>query len=206
MSKLKRYTQLPQLLDILSTRTITVLSPASWQDRNDTYFLSRYAERKNLPGVLALCLTRASATYHHWYVFASSPSGVRLEFDERQFKEWAARIPNARLERVSYVKLGETGEGKLDADSLPFVKRHAFRDEGEVRLVVDAAYSHERARRLSFDLSLIRRIVVSPWLPNALFPAVEAAIRAAAPDVKLKIRQTTILENEEFKSAADNEA
>ena len=49
MGKLRRYTQLPQLQDMLSTRTLTVLSPASWQDRNDTHFLAKYAARKNLP-------------------------------------------------------------------------------------------------------------------------------------------------------------
>ena len=39
---LNRYTALPILLDVLHNRHITLLSPETWEDRNDAYYLQRY--------------------------------------------------------------------------------------------------------------------------------------------------------------------
>ena len=37
MSGLKRYTELPYLLHMLSTQRIALLNPSNWADRNDSY-------------------------------------------------------------------------------------------------------------------------------------------------------------------------
>ena len=65
---LRRYTDLPALLYLLRTRSITLLDPSSWDDKNDSYYLEKYKEKKSLQTVLALCLSTAEETYHHWRV------------------------------------------------------------------------------------------------------------------------------------------
>jgi hypothetical protein len=78
---LLRYTDLPALLYLLSSRAITLLDPTSWEDANDTYFMSQYKERKNLKKLLTLCFSQVPVTYHHWCVFSNGPSGVCIEFN-----------------------------------------------------------------------------------------------------------------------------
>ena len=39
---LRRYTNLASALHILQNRCLTLLSPETWDDRNDAYFMSEY--------------------------------------------------------------------------------------------------------------------------------------------------------------------
>ena len=206
MSGLKRYTELPYLLNMLSTRKITLLNPTSWVDRNDAFYLRRYLERRNLQSVLVLCLSKSAATYHHWHVFAPNASGVRIEFHENLLREWASRIPGARLEPVQYVKLNKDLLSQIGLDQLPFAKRHAFRHEGEVRLIVENAKEKLPLLAVPFEYEMIKEIIVSPWLPQPVFPSVKTAIQGAARNAKFNIRATTMLESKVFMSAAENEA
>ena len=43
---LRRYTDLPAVFYLLRQRKLTLLDPASWNDKNDSYFLELYRERK----------------------------------------------------------------------------------------------------------------------------------------------------------------
>jgi len=76
---LNRYTDLTALAGILSTSSITFLSPESWEDRNDAYNLAAYKMRKELATVLALCFSQGVETFYHWKAFAPGPSGVCIE-------------------------------------------------------------------------------------------------------------------------------
>ncbi len=202
MSGLKRYTQLPYLLHMLSTREITALDPRFWVDRNDAIFLQAYQEQKELESILILCLSRSAATYHHWHVFAQGPAGVRIEFDEKVFNAWAARIKNVRLERVKYLKLDPELISQVKADELPFVKRHAFRHEGEVRLIVENPIGSPPRHSFKFEYEMIKEIIVSPWLAPPAVGSVIQAIRLAAPGSRFRIRATTMLESELFTTPA----
>ena len=72
MSKefLRRYTDVPALIYFLRERKITLLDPQSWDDSNDSHYLTLYREKNRLRSVLALCFTQTSETYHHWRVFS----------------------------------------------------------------------------------------------------------------------------------------
>ena len=90
MRLLKRYTELPYVLQILQTRKLTLMNPGSWDDRNDSHFVQAYRERKGYGSVLALCLTEAAQTYHHWRVFTRGASGACLQFNKQRFVDWIA--------------------------------------------------------------------------------------------------------------------
>ena len=147
-----------------------------------------------------------AATYHHWHVFAPNPSGIRIQFNAILFDAWTKTIPGALLKKVKYVKLNEEAIKSIRLADLPFVKRHAFRHEGEVRLIIESQAADERVRRLPFELSMIEEVVVSPWLPSGIFESVRESIASAAGSAAFNIRPTTMLESPRFKRAAENEA
>jgi hypothetical protein len=73
---LRRYTDLTALIYLLHKRKITLLDPSSWDDKNDSYYLTQYKEKCKLKSVLALCLMQSDERYHHWSIFASGSGGV----------------------------------------------------------------------------------------------------------------------------------
>src|SRR5438045_1515201 len=78
--KLNRYTTLPIALDMLAKKRITLLSPDTWEDRNDAYYL--YQQELRFRSVLAICFSMTSETFHHWRIFSHGVSGVCIEFDK----------------------------------------------------------------------------------------------------------------------------
>jgi hypothetical protein len=60
---LRRYTDLTALIYLLRRRKLTLLDPSSWDDRNDSYYLTLCREKRKLKSVpirrtLAPSLTR----------------------------------------------------------------------------------------------------------------------------------------------------
>jgi hypothetical protein len=46
---LHRFTNLAAAIHMLRTRTITLLDPNTWDDKNDAYFMAEYKRQKGLP-------------------------------------------------------------------------------------------------------------------------------------------------------------
>jgi hypothetical protein len=99
---LNRYTTLPILLDILQQKHITLLSPATWEDWNDAYYLERYKQESKLRTVLAACFSERGETFHHWRVFSNGSSGVCIEFDKRSLLKSFAGRDGFRHQAVNY--------------------------------------------------------------------------------------------------------
>jgi len=76
MEIIRRYTDIPALVYLLKNKTITFLDPGTWDDKNDSYYLTVYKKKKKLSCVLVLCFSEAQDTYHHWKVFAGNKSGI----------------------------------------------------------------------------------------------------------------------------------
>jgi hypothetical protein len=70
---LRRYTNLAATIHMLRSRTITLLSPGSWDDRNDAYFMAEYKRRKGLKTLLALCFANCGETYIIGGCFHTAP-------------------------------------------------------------------------------------------------------------------------------------
>src|SRR5579862_3844422 len=112
--RLYRYTDLPSLVQILTNRELALLNPLTWDDKNDSSFVTIYREKRKLKSVLALCFTRASETYHHWRVFAPSSAGVRITFNEPLLRSAFNGTPDLQFESVEYVKLEDIRQEKPD--------------------------------------------------------------------------------------------
>jgi len=205
MPVLHRYTNLAATIHLLQTRQITLLNPATWDDRNDAYFMAEYKRHKKAETVLALCFTAQNETYHHWRVFSHGTDGVRLEFDREPLVAAFKSQPDVRLGLVTYRTITDARRLKaIDVEELPFLKRAPYADEKEFRLVYVSATETAEFKTYPIKLAWLRRITLSPWMSKALAKSVKTNLRAIDGCARLPISQSTLVENEAWKSCTAN--
>ena len=193
-----RYTDLPSLIHILKNRQLTLLNPMTWDDKNDSSFVTLYREKCELKSVLALCFTRASETYHHWRIFAPTSSGVRITFNEQLLQPSIAAVPGVQLKAVDYVKINEIRGAAVDRHRLPFLKRYPYSQESEVRLLWESSTEERGSFALPIDLQAITKITLSPWLHPALVDSVKSMLKSIDGCGELTIHHTTLISNDEW--------
>ena len=199
---LRRYTDLTATIDLLTRKCLTLLDPASWDDRNDSYFLQYYKEHSANRMVLALCLSTIGETYHHWRVFCGHPSGVCVEFRRKELLAVIKGMQGVRHGAVDYLTLGKMAETAPDLKKLPFIKRHAFRHELEYRLIYEAADRSEPTHSLPIPMSVIAGITLSPWMPPPLLESTRDALHAIPGCEKLKITRSELISNQQWQRNA----
>ena len=200
---LRRYTDIPALIHLLTARKITLLDPASWDDKNDSHFLALYREKKALETVLALCFTQTSETYHHWRVFAGGSSGTCITFDKDMLLSAMTKRAGVTARKVRYLKMGEIRSRRLKVDDLPFLKRFPYGDEQEFRIIYESSRVRAAALDIAIPLACIKRITLSPWIPEALTAPVKDTIRRIKGCAPLKITRSTLIGNEQWKDLGD---
>lgn len=202
---LRRYTELPFLIDYLETKEIALLNPRSWDDRNDSYYLQQYGIATGQDSIYSLCLTETNETYHHWRVFSHGASGVCIEFHKGMFIERVGQVDGLSAKPVIYRTLDEMRSTPPKTEELPFLKRYAFGDEMEFRLFLAKRDSKSATIRVPVGLDAISRIMLSPWLPKEVARQVSSALRSIRGCSKLKIYRSTLVENESWKRFARND-
>jgi hypothetical protein len=201
---LRRYTDLPALLHMLSSRTITLLDPKTWDDRNDAFYMSQYKDRKNLKTLLALCFSQVPETYHHWHVFSKGPAGVCIVFDRAALLESFFRQEGVSADTVEYMTLIEAKKYTFEINRLPFLKRAGFKPEGEFRVIYTSASDERPSISIPMELSCIRSISLSPWLHASFTESAVRSIRAIDGCAKLKVSRSTLISNEQWKTLGKN--
>ena len=93
-----------------------------------------------------------------------------IEFSRRRLLD---AVPTDGFQHgpVEYKKIKELRAKKVPDSQLAFVKRWAFKDEREYRIVFRA--KDKLRGRISFRIepNVVRRVVINPWMPDALFEA-----------------------------------
>lgn len=202
MSKVsyRRYTDLPALIHILTNRTLTLLDPSFWDDKNDSYFLATYKEKKELQSVLALCFTKESETYHHWRVFSSGASGACINFNSEQLETAFSKAKGVKFKEVSYLALKELRENRPTIAQLPFVKRIPYKHEREFRALWESETDKVGFLDVPIDLSSITRITLSPWMHPSLRENVVKLLKMIDGCKSIPIVRSTLTENARWKS------
>jgi len=198
MQNLLRYTELPQLVHILTHRELTLLDPISWDDKNDSRFIALYREKCGLKSVLALCFARSEETYHHWRVFAPGSSGVKIQFDEEKLKESFQSITDLKYRDVEYMTIKDLRSQTIAKERLPFLKRYPFHPENETRLLWESKTEEKSSLAVSIDLSAITRVTLSPWLHPSLTEGVKSLLKRIDGCSKLSIWQSTLIGNTDW--------
>ena len=194
----RRYTELPALIHMLTYSELTMVDPRSWDDKNDSHFLSLYREKRKLKSVLALCFTRAKETYHHWRVFAPGSAGVCIRFKDTALQSAIRKVSGLRMKEVEYLTVKELKQKRLKTMKLPFLKRFAFQPEYEVRLLWESKMEERQSLSVPFDLSAISRITLSPWLHPSLADEVKSLLKFIDGCSRLRIYRSTLISNTEW--------
>ncbi len=197
---LKRYTSLPVLLDILSNKKLTLLDPKSWEDQNDSYYLNLYKEKLGLKSVLALCFTEAPETFHHWKVFSGNSSAVGIHFYKEELLKKINGNSGIKSDYVIYKLLNEARTTPPTISELPFVKRHAFKDEVEFRLIYESKTEEIAGKDVKINIKSIERITLGPWIPKPVFQSVKSVINNIKGCSQIKVFRTTIVDNRQWKN------
>ncbi len=203
---LRRYTDMPALIYLLRQQKLTLLDPKSWDDSNDSHYLALYREKRKLKSVLALCFTQADEAYHHWRVFAAGASGVCIRFRRAELLRAVKKQPGLRLGSVQYLTLSKVRNTTLLTQELPFLKRHAFQDENEFRLIYESRKAHISKLDVGIPLSCIKRVTLSPWLHPDVSPHVKQVLRAVDGCAQLNIVRSTLIGNDEWKALGEGSA
>jgi hypothetical protein len=201
--RLSRYTSLPVVLDILTQKRITLLSPKTWEDHNDAYYLERYRREMKLGSVLAICFSMKGETFHHWRVFSHGSAGVRVEFDKAQILTAINGKRGLRYGTVKYRLIQHVEKRRPPLEDWPFLKRMAFRAESEFRIIYE---TEDRLpyKNVSIELDAICTIVLSPWLPDSVSDSVIQCIRGIHGCRNLKVERSSLLDNDRWRRAVES--
>jgi hypothetical protein len=197
-SDLKRYTELPFVLQMLRDRELPLLTSSAWDDKNDAMFVNVYEKKSHRGSVLALCLTGEEQTYHHWKVFTHGSSGACICFDTKRFQQWASTIPDLRAEYVEYKTLVDLKRNPPKITKLPFIKRRAYQHEKEYRLIFVSEKTGLKVQQLSFPLDLVTGVVINPWLPNDVVDTLKQTIHAIKDCEHLEVIRSTITNSRDW--------
>lgn len=198
---LRRYTDLSSLMDMLHRRAITLLPPSSWDDRNDRLMMETYRDFRKLKTLLALCLTSRGETYHHWKVFTNGSHGVCIHFHRSKFTR-AMREAGVEVKEMDYKKFGDLDADAIPPRDLPFIKRLAFEDEGEVRAIYESVEPEMTLKSVEIDFNVISRITVNPWMPAPVADSIVDIVERLAPPLVDKVSQSQLIESPTWKKFA----
>lgn len=201
---LRRYTSIAAVIDILRRKELPLLDPQTWDDRNDSYFMSLYKESGKLGGLYGLCAATCKETYHHWRVFTNTADGACIEIRREPLEERLRELPGVRFGEVDYLVLGKVEAlGTGDRERLPFVKRWGFEPESEYRIIAQTTEPQRPALSIDFPVSLVGRIHLNPWLPAPIAESVKAMLREIPGCSKLSIARSQLIDSGRWKGAGD---
>ncbi|MFA5489331.1 MAG: DUF2971 domain-containing protein [Candidimonas sp.] len=200
---LRRYTELPYVIDYLCTEEIALLNPASWDDRNDSFYMEEYARRSGAGSVYALCLAECTETYHHWRVFSHGSGGACIQFKRDAFLKAISAVKDLRSGTVRYKTIQELRRARPLLEELPFLKRSAFSNEHEFRLFYSLETAGPPIHRIPMPRKCVDRIILSPWLPNKVADQVKATLKSIPGCSTIKVYRSTLVANEEWKKFAN---
>ena len=198
---LRRYTDLAAAIRMLKTRSITLLSPSSWDDKNDKNLMAAYQRHIQHKTVLALCFAEAAETYHHWKVFCPGKDGICIVFEKARL---ISALPKAELQHslVRYYTLKKLREHEPTPERVPFSKRAAYRDEKEFRLLFSCADQELKSKDFEFPVAAIGRVIVNPWLADPLVDTVREVINTIPGFETLDVLQSRVTDGPAWKAFA----
>ena len=193
---LRKYCDLPALLYLLETKSITFLDPAQWDDKNDSLFMQLYKEHRKLKSLLAICFSQETDTYHHWSVFAHGSSGVCISFIKKSLLGTFEDYADVRVGEVSYLPLNSLKTYDCDVKDLPFLKRAPYAPEGEFRAIYEDRDDNLPYLNMKISLSCIDRITLSPWMPKNVANSVKKTIRRVPGAGAIEVTRSTLVQND----------
>lgn len=203
MEALRRYTNLPAVLRMLRSKSITLLLPDTWDDVNDRRLLEAYRRGKGLETVLCLCFAEAAETYHHWKVFAPGTDGICVVFDKQTLLD-SLRLSDVQHKTVDYYTVKRLSASAPKIDDLPFSKRAAYKSESEYRLLWTSRDVKESAKDFVLPVKAFERLIINPWLAKVLADEVVTTIHSIPGFNHVEVLQSAVTDGSAWKKLADS--
>ncbi len=201
-----RYTDLAVAIHLLKNRRITLLDPMKWDDKNDVFFMKKYKELMKAKTLLALCFVEGGQTYHHWKVFSDGPHGVSINFEKDRLLSVFDKDNKVKHGYMEYRLIRDIEESleklPLGASKLPFLKRYPYRGEEEYRVIYADTERRSRSKSYDIDLSWIKQIRLSPWMPRPLARSMIEILKSIPGCSTLKIVRSTVIDSTRWKRTA----
>jgi len=197
---LRRYTDLPALIHLLRTASVTFLDPSSWDDKNDAYFMNLYKEKTGLTTLLAICCSMESETYHQWRVFSNGPSGVCISFKRQELIDVLEANEAVRSGEVKYLKIKQLKTSNAAIDEMPFLKRAPYGPEHEFRFIYESKTTRLRSKTYPVPLRCIDKIYLSPWMPEVVADSVRDTLKEIRGVSSIRILHSTLIRNDQWQS------
>ena len=144
----------------------------------------------------AVCFSESGETYHHWRVFANGSSGVCIKFKRGSFLKALRKQPGLRMHQVKYLTLDEIKGMTLSVKDLPFLKRYAYEDECEFRVIYESDSTKARKLDIPIPISCIDKITLSPWMHPDLSSYTKRVLHGIDACKSLDIVRSTLIGNE----------
>ena len=170
--------------------------------------MQAYVRRAKTGSAVALCFTDRAETYHHWKVFApgsQGAAGICISFKKSSILSLARR-ETMLYGMVNYKSLDAIKEGGFETDEVPFLKRLAFKDEKEFRLVCPCDSEGVISRSFKLPPDAIQSITINPWMPRVVAASVADTLLELRGERDYKVDQSTLIENEHWTEFASRDA
>ncbi len=201
--KIRRYTNLDELLSILNQNSITFYDQKMWEDQNDICYISKYKKLNHYRSVLVKCFAKAEETYLMWKAYTNKEKGVCIEFDQmRLINKISSKNIISRSVIYTTIKSRQSNRQKLGL--LPFLKRYPYKGEKEYRIVYFSPDKYLSSASIPIDRSCILRILLSPWLTNTMVETQKDEIKKINGWNDLLVMKSSVLSNHEWMKEAEN--
>jgi hypothetical protein len=196
----RRYTNLAATIHILRNKTVSLVNPATWDDKNDAYFMAEYKRIVGAKSVLALCFAECGETYHHWRVFCQGVDGVCIELNKENLLSSFRQDKFIKHGYVKYELIKNVRARKsFMPEELPFLKRRPFEDEREYRIIYNDPNENHEFKDYKVKISWISRITLNPWIPKTLYLSIKDTLKSIDGCSGLSIAKSTLVDNVEWK-------
>jgi hypothetical protein len=202
-NQLDRYTNLPFLIDILVRKQLTLMNPSFWEDKNDSFYIEQFKVKSKYKTVLALCFAAQTQKFHHWKVFTKGSNGVCIRFNkDKLISELKNNEKNLLAQTVNYRTVAELKKDPPTLSRLPFLKRKAFSDEREFRVIYFDDTNTFDYKQINFSVKCIDAIILNPSLPNPVETSITETLRRIKDCKDLKIVKSDLFDNDSWKKLA----
>jgi hypothetical protein len=199
---LYRYMQLPEVLHMLTVKSLTLKTVTHWKDRSEASVLDKYLRHLGKKKLFALCFTQGAERIHYWGDYGMGDAGVCVSFSKvgliKLFKDDVHKF-GLRGDAVEYVKIDKAlnHPSVIDKDKWGFVKRWAFKDEREYRVLCGGGLA---LTHLDLDLNLnsIISIKLGPSLSLNKVESIRKVITSIPGCKNMNVHQSKILNNRKW--------
>ena len=198
---LRRYTELPYLIDYLQSGEPRA-AQSQGLGRPQRFVLYRGVRAPGNWRASMPCAWPRPSRPTTTGAFSRTAAAACASSSKDKLIAEVADVPGLRAETVQYRTIKALREQPVAESDLPFLKRHAFRDEKEFRLFVGRKTRDTPLLRVPVDRSAVRRVTLSPWLPASVCDQVKKLLKTIEGCAKLRVYRSSLVENEEWKRLA----